>query len=135
MAPIDQLGAAPSARRAAAEGPLGVLVDLYRRGVCEPLPLFPKTSLAWAEAVRRRTEPALAADTAWRSGWGTSGEDADRRHQEVHGGIVELAALLAEPPRPDEGGDGWADDEVSRLGRYARRLWDGLLAHERVEDR
>ncbi len=135
VATIDQLGASPAERRAAAEAHLETLVDLYRRGVCEPLPLYPRTSLAWAEAVRRRVAPEQAAGQAWRSGWGTRGEDADRRHQEVHGGIVELAVLLVARPRPDEGGDGWAADETSRLGRYARRLWDGLLAHERVEDR
>ena len=42
--------------------------------------------------------------------------------------VRKLAKILAEE------GDGWATDEPSRLGRYARRLWGGLLAHERVRD-
>ena len=135
VATLDPLAAAPGERRRLAERHLEVLVDLYGRGLCEPLPLYPKTSLAWAEAVRRRHDPVRAARDAWRSAWRVAGEDGDRSHQEVHGGLVDLEALLLEPPRADEQGDGWADDESSRLGCYARRLWDGLLAHEHLEDR
>ncbi len=134
IAEIAPLGADPAGRRALAERHLEVLVDLYRRGVCEPLLLYPKTSLAWAEAAQRGADPVRAARSAWTSGWNLPGEDADRRHREVHGGMVALETLLAERPRPAEEGDGWATDEPSRLGRYARRLWGGLLAHERVRD-
>lgn len=135
VATLGPLGRTPAERLAAAHRHLEVLVDLYRRGVCEPLPLYPKTSLAWAEAIRRGRDPVRAARDAWRSGWSADGEDADRRHREVHGGVVELETVLAAPPRADEDGEGWAGDEATRLGRYARRLWDDLLAHERVEDR
>ena len=135
IATIAPLGASPAERAARARDGLEVLADLYRRGTCEPLPLFPKTSLAWAEAARLGGDPVRAARDAWRSGWHVAGEDADRRHQEVYGGVVELEALLAERPRPDEHGTGWVADEGSRVGRLARRLWDGLLACERVEDR
>ena len=43
--------------------------------------------------------------------------------------------LLAEAPRADESGDGWDPSEDSRFGRYAVRLWSGILAHEELTDR
>ena len=39
------------------------------------------------------------------------------------------------PRRDDEQGEGWALDEPTRTGRYARRLWDGLRAREELIDR
>ena len=51
------------------------------------------------------------------------------------GGVVTIADLLVQAPRPDEAGDGWAQTETSRLGRLARRLWDGLLVREEVSAR
>ena len=36
-------------------------------------------------------------------------------------------------PRADE--VGWEPSEPTRFGLYARRLWDGLLAHEEIVDR
>ena len=46
-------------------------------------------------------------------------------------------AMLARsrPARRRRDGDGWEPAETTRFGRYARRLWDGLLAHEQVVDR
>ncbi len=135
IATIGPLGDDPVARRSLAESSLEVLIDLYRRGAREPLPLYPKTSLAWAEAVRLGTNPKKAALKTWQSKWHRDLEDKDRRHQEVLGGVVSLEELLTEGPRADEEDTGWAVGEPSRLGRYACRLWDGLLAHERVEER
>ena len=43
--------------------------------------------------------------------------------------------VLEVAPGPEETGDGWAADERSRLGRLARRLWDGLLDREQVSSR
>jgi hypothetical protein len=43
--------------------------------------------------------------------------------------------LLDEPPGSDEEGEGWEVTETTRLGRLARRMWAGLLAHEEVETR
>ena len=43
--------------------------------------------------------------------------------------------LFDVPPREGEQGEGWAMDEPSRAGRYARRLWDGLRAREELIDR
>ena len=50
----------------------------------------------------------------------------------MYGGELPLSELLASPPRDDED---WYPDEPSRFGVYARRLWDGLLAHEVIGDR
>ncbi len=67
----------------------------------------------------------------WASNRRFPGEDADRSHQAVYGGVVRLDELLALEPTDDECGEGWAEDEPSRLGRLARRLWDPLLELER----
>ena len=48
------------------------------------------------------------------------------------GGVRSFDDLLAESPRQDEAGPGWTVTEPPRLGRLARRLWDGLLAHEEL---
>ena len=53
----------------------------------------------------------------------------------VLGGTRTVVELFEEPPRDDEQGEGWAIEEPSRAGRYARRLWDGLRAREEVIDR
>jgi exodeoxyribonuclease V gamma subunit len=127
--------AGPDARRAAACAELEALVDLYRRGMREPLPLFPKTAAAWAEARRVGQDPEEDArrqwETRWYRGMRFEGEDADLSHQLVLGGAPSLATLLEVAPSSDETGDGWAEEEPTRLGRLARRYWDGLAAAER----
>nr|MBA3956233.1 hypothetical protein [Acidimicrobiia bacterium] len=50
------------------------------------------------------------------------------------GGTRPFGDVLAASPDHDEGGDGWSTDEATRFGRYARRLWDPLLACEKVVD-
>jgi len=102
---------------------LRTLVDLYGRGMREPLPLYCNTS----EALARRRNARDEWET--RPG-GFDHEDRDREHVFVLGRDVPFSALLAEPARPDEGGAGWRSDEPTRIGRYAGRLWDGLLAVE-----
>jgi exodeoxyribonuclease V gamma subunit len=104
---------------------LAALVDLYRRGMREPLPIYCNTS----EALARRAN----AKQEWISGQFPN-EDKDAAHVFVLGQGVEFMQLLAEPPRPDECGEGWAINESSRTAVYARRLWDGLLAVEQRED-
>ena len=96
----------------------------------EPLPLYCLTSAAYAEAAAARRGPDQAARDAWTSEWKFDKEDKEPEHQLVLGGVRTLDDLLDEPPRADEEGDGWEVDETTRLGRYARRLWDALLPLE-----
>jgi exodeoxyribonuclease V gamma subunit len=129
---IDDLGADAAARQRAAARYLEELVDLYRRGMREPLPIYCKTTAAWAKGSAAKRE-GLAAKQ-WTSEWNFQKEDKDPEHKEVLGGVVPFERLLEELPRPDESGEGWDAGEETRFGRYARRLWSGLLAHEKVTD-
>ncbi|MEX2621335.1 MAG: exodeoxyribonuclease V subunit gamma [Egibacteraceae bacterium] len=130
--PLPALGPDPATRAEAARAQLAVLVDLYDRGMREPLPLYCKASAAWAEACHDGRNPAADAEGEWTSGWGRrsewwSREDEELEHQLVLGGVAPLRALLDAEPRDDEG---WhAEEEATRFGRYARRLWTGLLTH------
>jgi exodeoxyribonuclease V gamma subunit len=108
--------AAPADPRAA----LADLIDLFDRGMCEPLPLATKTSAAYA-AVRLgggTVEQALEnAGREWRSSFG--GERDDRPHVYVWGDGVALPALLA---APSGDGEQWPG-ETTRFGALACRLW------------
>jgi exodeoxyribonuclease V gamma subunit len=126
---------APEERRAWALGQLTTLVDLYDRGMREPLPLYCETSAAFAAAGGAGPVPARRASKAWTSEFGRPREDRDDEHVLVLGAGRSFGELLAEPPRDDEAGDGWDADQPTRLGRYAHRLWDGLLGVEEVVDR
>jgi exodeoxyribonuclease V gamma subunit len=133
IARIPVMGRDARSRRRLALDQLRVLVDLYLRGMLEPLPLYCKTSAAYAAAA-----PDRRVDRA-RSEWETSGgrfdkEDREPEHQLVLGGVVPLDDLLVAKPLAAEAGLGWADDETSRFGRLARRLWDGLLAVEELSN-
>ena len=103
--------------------------------MCEPLPLACRASGAWAEAARAGRDRQLAGAKLWESTWERAGEDKDLEHQLVLGGVMPFAALLEAAPGPGEGGAGWEAGEATRFGRYARRLWDPLLACEEVVDR
>jgi exodeoxyribonuclease V gamma subunit len=58
---------------------LEALLDLYRKGLSEPLPLFPRSSLAWAEkAGKPEEERRKAALGEWLDGFGgREGEGSD----------------------------------------------------------
>ncbi len=107
------------------------LVDLYDRGMREPLPLPVKTACAYAEAGARRrhgdqVDPLAQAVKMWRTdrySRGGAGEDADPAHVRVFGEGAGIDVLLG-PPRPDEQ---WSD-EPHRLGQLAWRVWEPLLA-------
>ena len=98
-----------------------------------------RSSVAWAEARASGQDPEPAARREWESGYGKWGwierEDADLSHTLVLGGRRALADVLAAAPAAEESGDGWAEDEETRLGRLARRYWDALADHEQSSSR
>jgi exodeoxyribonuclease V gamma subunit len=112
----------PSLAPEAALAQLAVLVDLYDRGMNEPLPLACRTSAAFAAGGNPRGE--------WESDRFPK-EDRDAEHELVHGPGLPFATLMEAPPREDER---WDPVERTRFGQYALRLWRGLLAHEAVTD-
>jgi exodeoxyribonuclease V gamma subunit len=130
-----RLSADPEARRVEALRELAVLVDLFERGMCEPLPLWCKTSAAYAAAAASGKDGQAAAGKEWTTDWKFTKENAEPEHVLVYAGRRTLDELFAERPRRDERGDGWVADEPTRAGRYARRLWDGLRAREELIDR
>ncbi|HET6505631.1 MAG TPA: exodeoxyribonuclease V subunit gamma [Baekduia sp.] len=108
---------------------LAVLLDLYDRGMREPLPIYAETSAAYASG--GRAGQALARK-AWTTPFGgVAFEDRDEEHVLVLGARVPFEELLLEPPRDAEEAS-WADDR-SRLGVYAHRLWADV--REEVRDR
>ncbi len=135
VARIAPLGEDAAARRETALHHLAVLLDLYDRGMREPLPLACEASAAYALAVAPGGDGEAAARNAWKSGFGYDKEDRQPEHLLVYGGAIDLAELLDQPVREDERGPGWNEGETTRFGRYARRLWDGLLASEVLSDR
>ncbi len=136
---LEPFSADPDERARAARTELSVLLDLYDRGMREALPIFPRSSAAWAEARVAGQDPEPAARREWESGYGKWGwierEDADLSHTLVLGGRLPLVDVLAAAPAADESGDGWAEDEQTRFGRLARRYWDALTAHEQSSSR
>jgi exodeoxyribonuclease V gamma subunit len=135
VAGLGPLAEAPDDRRELAWDHLVRLIDLYDRGMREPLPIFCKTSAAYAEATGTGQDAEEAAQAEWESDWRFDREDKELEHQLVLGGQLTLRELSELEPREDETGDGWAEDEETRLGRCARRLWDGLLTREELSAR
>ena len=105
IARIPPLGPDPAARRALALDHLGVLLDLYDRGMREPPPLACPTSAAYAAAARAGGD-AVAAGARRHGSRRTrsTSEDREPEHQLVLGGVRTFAELLAEPARADERG-------------------------------
>jgi exodeoxyribonuclease V gamma subunit len=112
---------------------LVTLVDLRDRGLREPLPLYCATSAAYAAAAAAGDDPVAAARREWTSDWSFDREDREPEHQLVLGGVRSLDDLLAEPS--DAAEEPWEIVDTTRLGRLARRLWDGLLASEELVER
>jgi exodeoxyribonuclease V gamma subunit len=140
IAEVAIAGDTATDRYEAAIEELELLVALLDLGMREPLPLYCKTSAAYAEAARGGRDPVDPATKQWESGhtgrygW-ISRENEEPEHLIALGGAVAFEQLLEVAPGPDETGDGWAADERSRLGRLSRRLWDGLLDREQVSSR
>jgi exodeoxyribonuclease V gamma subunit len=133
IARIPPLAASPEERRETALHELAILLDLHARGLREPPPLARDTSAAYADAAHKRRDKVVEARDAWEKG--RLSESRQPEHVLVHGGEIAFVDLTAPAPRPDEAGPGWDPDETRRFGRWSRRLWDGLLSHERIEDR
>ncbi len=105
------------------------LVDLFDRGQREPLPMACVSSAAYAAATDG--DPAAAAAKAWTSTFGWDKEDRDPEHVRVWGEETPFARLLEQVPAA---GEDWSP-EPTRFGQLSRRLWDGLLAAEVLEER
>lgn len=129
---VQQVAPLPQHR---AEAWLRDLVALHDAGQLEPLPLPVKTSLAWAEEMRRVRagsdgDPDARARGEWESPRFNDGgfprEDADVWHVRAFGPHAPFD-LLASPPRAGE-------DGPHRLGHLAWRLWSPLIdgTHEQV---
>jgi exodeoxyribonuclease V gamma subunit len=131
---IPPLGPDAAGRRREALRQLDVAVDLWSRGMREPLPFACVSSAAYAWAAAAGDDAEAAARKQWESGWDRPREDADAEHQLVHGEVRAFDDVLAEPPRADESGPGWDEAETTRFGRYARRAWAGALRAEEVDD-
>ena len=113
-----------------AQSYLESLVDLYDRGLREPLPLPLRTSVEYAGAMAKMDGPAEAefrARRAWTSGK-FPGEDADSAHILVWGSLASYDEVFDQPPMADET---WAG-EPTRLAELSLRLWAPLLQHRRM---
>jgi exodeoxyribonuclease V gamma subunit len=135
VARIPALDQDAQARRKMALDQLAVIVDLYDRGMREPLPIASVSSAAYASAARRGADREAAAKSNWETSFGFDKEDREPEHQLVYGGVLSLAGLLRQRPRDDEQGQGWCESDATRFGRFSRRLWDGLLGCEVLSDR
>ena len=110
---------------------LEVVVDLYDRGMREPLPLACATSAAWASVRHRgesRDEAYQEAERAWRD------ERSDVEHREVWNGRSDFDVLFRLEPRPDEAAAGWPGAEKSRFASLAGRLWHPVLEREHLSN-
>ncbi|HEX3333136.1 MAG TPA: exodeoxyribonuclease V subunit gamma [Acidimicrobiales bacterium] len=134
---MGPLGPDAASRERLAEEHLGGVVELFKLGMREPLPLYCKTSAAYAAA---REAGADDADDVAKKAWettqrGRNNEDRDAEHLFVLGELP-FKDLVNLSGRADDGGlDRFTPPETSRFGLYARLLWSGLLEYETVRGR
>jgi exodeoxyribonuclease V gamma subunit len=74
---IDPLAVDPAIRRRRALAHLATVVDLYDRGMREPLPVFCRSSAAFAAAALAGEDPVAAAREQWQSRFAFSGDDQE----------------------------------------------------------
>ena len=103
IAPFD---GGPAARQRVAYEYLEALVDLYDRGMREPLPLYCSTSAAYAESVRRGGDAIAAARNSWESAWKYDKEDREPEHLLVLGGVQSFDEVMAIPLEVSDAGLG-----------------------------
>ena len=96
-------------------------MDLYDRGMREPLPMFCLTSAAYAEAARQGQDGYAAAVKEWETEWNFEKEDREAEHQMAFGGVLTLSEVLDIAPRDGEAGEGWLDVR----GVSVRDAWPG----------
>lgn len=99
---------------------LTLVVDLFRRGSCEPLPIFPRLSPALFKGT--------SASGAWNSDSFSIGDSADEWIQVAfdHATVEHISSLPLKPSDPDGPGS-------DRARRYAHHLW-GAMASSRADD-
>jgi exodeoxyribonuclease V gamma subunit len=132
---LRPLGGHPYQAREVALERLHILVDLYRRGMREPLPLYCSTSAAWATA-SLAGQPVEVARARWASTFEDfPGEDSDPEHVLALGSTASWETLVGFEPAPDEAGPGWDENVTTRLGRFALRLWAPVLGYEEARER
>jgi exodeoxyribonuclease V gamma subunit len=135
---MGPLGPDPVTRKRLAEKHLVTIAGLFKLGMSEPLPLYCKTSAAYAAA---REVGADDADEVAKKTWETTqrertNEDRDPEHVFVLGEGLSFRDLVTLSGRPDN--DGFTrlhPPETSCFGLYARQLWSGLLEHEVLSKR
>jgi exodeoxyribonuclease V gamma subunit len=138
IAEIAPLGEDPAGRKQNAEAQLGRLLEVFFLGMAQPLPLYCKTSAAYAAArVAGSDDADAAARQKWESNFDFEQEDKDRANQLALGGLLSYNGMVScsGTPGADEGALTFDPAERTRFGYYARLLWDGLLVHERVISR
>jgi exodeoxyribonuclease V gamma subunit len=108
---------------------LRALVDVYDRGMREPLPLPARTAATWAEAVRIGRDPRWPARDAWETKPGSPvpGEQDDPAHVRVFGRDAPFSCLLDAAHADEQWGS-----ERTRLGQYALNIWQPLFDAEEV---
>ncbi|HWF17009.1 MAG TPA: exodeoxyribonuclease V subunit gamma [Acidimicrobiales bacterium] len=137
-AEIATLGPDPASRKRNAEAQLGRLLELFGLGMVQPLPLYCRTSAAYAAARAAGADDAdVAARQQWESSFEREQEDKDRAHQLALGGLLSYNDMVScsGPIGDDDGAQAYDPSERTRFGYYARLLWDGLLVRERVVSR
>ncbi len=126
---LPPLAGDPDSRRQAALEHLAVLLDLYDRGMREPLPFACETSAAYAQAVLAGEDAVAAARGAWETVFRYEKEDRQPEHLLAYGEALPLARLLADasPRRRERAGMGSRGGDQIRplrpapVARAARR--------------
>jgi exodeoxyribonuclease V gamma subunit len=137
VATVGPLDLDPDLRQQVATEHLRTLVDLFRRGMCEPLPLYCKTSAAYAADRAQGRDPdeaALAAKKEWESRPDWDYENRAKEHLFVFGEELPFPDMVRRSGTPGAGEGSLLDPpEPHRFGLYARVLWDAPLEHERLK--
>ena len=115
---------------------LEILIDLYSRGMTEPIPLFERSSYLLASKARPSDiKKAWDIRKAWEDGYDQGhqvtrwpkGECGDPYHVIAFGQVLPYDLLIGIPPRADELGSDWPAG-VSRFEVLARRAWQPILS-------